>query len=1177
MNSEGISSKGNDQLLSTIAFEEVLKCYVQKIEQAKNSSKEKQFYEKVLQVIKDLGNKTKIEGENFNGPVKYLQMTLTDPSTSIDHLASAVNSYNALLRSESSNFLSPEGTSSKEMDVEKQKKLAEAMLRKIQSSLEMDLTSPLSLEGLSFLSTEYVCEIIILECFIKALKINAKAESKEIYFFNSLHKILMTKKWKDPGTLIEVFTRYCKHLSIQKEAAAPFISLLHKIQILGMQKAILPAPISEFGFGSVEEPSQHSAKGLHPLVELQKQLYSLLNPVIKKTTVNIRKTIRDLKIGSDGLKDRKNLSQEFLNDKTFIENSLGITQQLAGRLKIFLHYITMRNLEGEAHCEAILDPFSTDTEKRLRTDELLRNTQRYKKKIEDAFDPLKNLVNKFRRTLEATLPCSNRGEDTIFLLKIFYALLCFHNIFYVDKLKEILKNFSKEQSSCLKEENDIGKTPKIDDFFNFVISWTKLKQEGLLYPKREKNIEAERKRLINGAIIDRPIWYKSLVEHFSKQMDPFLSNFISIPGTISKDWYENFAFGKFNPISEKVTISKTCEKVIEIHTEHLLNTKSLYEKKGFIDWFDTHFSSSFFIETLISSFNESERSLFEEIHHTDHFNQWLVSVGNAMDQLYASVPLKKNASCESLNQMRAAEKSLVPINSGFDLTFNFLMPAIEGCKANIVSTLQSPEELTTAWLLSIDRAASKQKKIRNMQQSSNANAFVKSPEQTKTMSKKAPKTAMEASPLSSTQSAVVNSLPLRTHDPISGQFFPPHKIVQGNRIDKAAIFSQDQAYHLNHLLWTLELLKKAIKEGKVDQIALLGTNLIDHLYHAQEQGITPVYLARNGRLKHGLVGMSRGLESECSDDNDKGSLWVRYPHASEEHYKALGYAIPLGLKIALAFADHLNDPEKILSQIPSLIQLTKNGLNFLQEFPHPEDSVKELRVKVDEFEQSILNGLKMGKKGKKKHVKTSGQFEDFRLRLADIKEKLQTKLSQRLAITPDAKVSSFKDLIVHINRLESAIEMFQIYPQQRFLSMHEHNVRVCGQYLPEICFSVISQMEGDEFHSHYFKAARSILGLEALLSKKALIELKELNIGKGGDYIYWKHFRHHQLSKSVHPGLKNLSEAYELAIEGSVLGEGFTPSFFKQEILGKKRGHLIQLISKEIEILGLLVDKRINK
>jgi hypothetical protein len=120
---------------------------------------------------------------------------------------------------------------------------------------------------------------------------------------------------------------------------------------------------------------------------------------------------------------------------------------------------------------------------------------------------------------------------------------------------------------------------------------------------------------------------------------------------------------------------------------------------------------------------------------------------------------------------------------------------------------------------------------------------------------------------------------------------------------------------------------------------------------------------------------------------------------------------------------------------------------------------------------------------------------------------LKEKMKDEVNRDPFFKTSSLKDLMVHIDRFILAIDLLDKFSEQKYLSLHEHNIRVCRQYMIEIAFSVISQLEKDEFHTHNFNVAWFLLDLEKFISKRKLKEMRELNIQKGGDYLYWENIK----------------------------------------------------------------------
>jgi hypothetical protein len=146
------------------------------------------------------------------------------------------------------------------------------------------------------------------------------------------------------------------------------------------------------------------------------------------------------------------------------------------------------------------------------------------------------------------------------------------------------------------------------------------------------------------------------------------------------------------------------------------------------------------------------------------------------------------------------------------------------------------------------------------------------------------------------------------------------------------------------------------------------------------------------------------------------------------------------------------------------------------------------------------------------------------------------------------------------------------YPQQKFLSVHEHNIRFCGQYIIELALVALSQLEGDTIHTHSFSRVITELNLE--ISEEEWKLLRLLNVKKGLDYPFYETLK----AKEKHlfsSHLQFLSEAYQISCSATQDGEGFLPAEYSHDIVEKKRGHLMQLAEDCFSFVKRLSEERI--
>lgn len=303
--------------------------------------------------------------------------------------------------------------------------------------------------------------------------------------------------------------------------------------------------------------------------------------------------------------------------------------------------------------------------------------------------------------------------------------------------------------------------------------------------------------------------------------------------------------------------------------------------------------------------------------------------------------------------------------------------------------------------------------------------------------------------------------------------------------------------------------------------------------------------------------MSQALDLPCSDAIDQGSLWYRYPHSSFAYYKDGNRTIPEGLRLILTSGQGWNSAE-----IETLSQMTIETCEFLN---HLNDfsAVSELKILKEKAKK-----LSTGEKEKECEIR---RFEPVQSSfLAEFHEKI-LQFIPIVENNPFQSEISLQDLGLHLRRLIFSIDLMEKYPEQRFLSFHDHNIRTCSQYVIELAFSSISMLQGQEFHTHNFKMAASLLGEENPFSIEELDSFRELNIKKGVDYPYYESAKAKE--QGGHPGLQGLSRSYELSMTAERDGEGFLPVSYSSNSVEQAQKHLTDLIKQTADILSRLEDR----
>jgi hypothetical protein len=1064
-----------------------------------------------------------------------------------------------------------------------------------------DLKIEIDFKFLSSLSLEYVCELIVFICFFKVFESSPLLHSskKNSFFYDTINHLLEKKRWKNIDqlsrpTLLKNFKEFCTQLNMAEGTTAPFNMLIVRIQILSQQQAYLSLSLKDLEIKSQSEQPSHPLATLRTLISIQSQLFKVIDCIFLEMNGELKQLLEFMQTRPSIFLE----GQIVKINKTSIFDNINL---LKSNLKCCIFRSKIRNVGARLNCKAILNPSVTEIEIRLHLNQLLSDSPRFSEKIKKAEQPLKRQLLRCQAGYELFLPGINLHELAKKNIRELFALDCLIDADYYEFIKNIFVDFLKENPEFKNKALNAEKDPSFVEVFNFIISSTKIKSEDCLSQK----IVKKRKSFAQTSKENSSDWYKKFQEMFIKRTNLFYPKFFRFFAFIRNDLLrKHVVIEPLDPDKmEKQYGSKVLnnfigqqQEILTTRTKEILTSRTKDREKATRD-LDRACSLEEFFNTIIARFSEKAHENFACMHDNNRrFRNWLENVvGDGASSMPNNLLLRCDL-FEGLNKTNKALASLTSASNGFEWG-NFLMPAISASGLGIGQESSNDWE---AWLFSIDGHSQTrpEKKTGVLKK-------IKGPVEKKKNQKKSPskyaRTSVEKKKERSFPKAKSSSSkpPLRTKeegqeknfDQIQFDFnkgiLPPHQIHQAGVITEKTIFFHDQMYHLHQAFWTLELILKSLQEKKqeVADLSLLASKLIDHLYHAQEQGVTPFYLEAGGDLRHGLVEMSQRIGLTCTEDLDLGSWWNRYSYPSANLYTKLGKPLPAGLQVILDLNDKQTiNTEKARKHYRSLLKFTQGASAYIRELTkHSEQEGPQILELIRKLERKTkeLNTIleKSSVKGDEEResllLEKSFELVESQNLLRELQRKVRERIQFELEKNSLFKTSTLEDLAMHIHRLIVAIDLMERFPEQRFLSLHEHNLRMCGQYLIEIAFSAISQIEGDEFHTHHFKAAYSLLEMGDLISQKEWAEFKELNIQKGIDYPYWSSWKVKEKQGSIQRSLQHLSEAFHFSLEAEIDGEGFIPVTHKLKTLNQKREGQVQLIKKEAFFLKKLIDKKI--
>lgn len=1041
------------------------------------------------------------------------------------------------------------------IQIEQQKTLCYKLLNRIQD-LFTKLSVSVHFNTMGCLSLQNVIEIIILKCFLNAFLTGLNKENhpeQAMFFFNSLHPILLGKEWTSKN-LEPLFLHFIKqlNLSLQTEDLANLTAILRSIELLSRQKECLSLPLATFEELPSEMEQQDRMKSIRFVIEIQRELFALLNPVIK----SISKTMTTLK------KDSTSADLQKLDmDQGLKSNSRQLNKQLIGQLNYFLKYCKFGNSDCIRICNTILDPTEHEGEIVWSINPLLAQSRKKENKIRASLLSLEHFIREQQEGFEISLPRIERHEAAQKNFKIYYALTTLKRVVYFDQLAAIIRSFAVKFPQFSLAAYELNKGANGSNLFQFLEDRAKLENRLYKNPKNREQDALRIKKLIEKTKQHAPEWFKAFIDHLNEELGKTYQHLLTYHQAITHDRNRRFPFIKLDAKTVKKTFAVTLEIFAEMHhlqvkANTVRNSEELTARIK-----KTNFLVKNFLEELCIILVTAGIEHYRIIHQSNDYRKWQEEKEVQLENLLKSEnKLFKICLQGSLEVLNEAQTRLQNFHPCLDIGFDFLTPALQKLR----DTFPDKSDTTTSWLLTIDGNSWKKRKRQNKTSRSH---FTKKSEQKikgekEPAEEKEPPLPMSPPPLIFSREKVI---------------VPPHILCKSKEISQEELFYRDRVYHQAHLLWTLDLLHQSILDQNGAQVSLLGADVLNFFYHLHEQTLTPLYLNLTNKMRHGLMKMSQALNVNCSPINENGSQWFRYPHARADFYTSRGDSLPLGMELLLTFSKaQKENAHGSLTTIPTLLKLIRGNVENLKELKqfYPD---AELEIGIQKLQEGLLklNSVDSLLPAAPPSAILLGQENENRLELRKLEEKLQTHAMLETNSNPQFQIL-VNDLLFHMRRLGTALSLSEKHPQQQFLSLHEHHFRMCFQYMFEVSFSLISHMAGDEIHTHNFMTYWSLLHLETIIPREKVKSFKEkFNVGKGVDYLYWEFYRTSQ-HKSL-SGLKCLSEAFEISFAATEMEEGFIPSAFNEQSLIKKRGNLQNFVSEGLEILKLVAEERILK
>jgi hypothetical protein len=354
------------------------------------------------------------------------------------------------------------------------------------------------------------------------------------------------------------------------------------------------------------------------------------------------------------------------------------------------------------------------------------------------------------------------------------------------------------------------------------------------------------------------------------------------------------------------------------------------------------------------------------------------------------------------------------------------------------------------------------------------------------------------------------------------------KMVKFDGSQEGKIFSYELAFHLKYLETSLDLISALFTKGDLGLLKMSIPAFMNSYYTVLEQAVS----SRCYELQHSLIQLFKelGLETAAVEDLDKLTFWYRYPHFSLAFNVRYQHKLPKGLALIIskedlnAFAALVSSSLDILtSQINHHVS-DKQSKQALLEWKEHFRSTVEQCAQVSFSDQSEMMT-----------TKEADQSPSI-ASLVDLLPKIQS-LFEGFGKQVDSRsfMPTLQDLMIHAERMLSALQLLEKFPEQKYLGLHTHQILMAGQYIVEHYFCLRSILTNAEFRTHHLNDYIELFNGEKQLSNETVqFILEYLNLNKGCDYPYWTFFK-----KQSHgnKGMDMINRSSLLAREE----EGFTP------------------------------------
>lgn len=1056
----------------------------------------------------------------------------------------------------------------KGLNIEMQKRLAKGLLEKIQVVFKENFNFEFNLNDLNFLDLEEICELVIIKYFMLAysFRSSATAEIKsfqEDRFWKTLFTLFKGDEWQKPGKLASSLNELCVHLKLPQNLQT-MLCTKHPFNMLErcyQQKDCCTLSLYEIGFTQNTSDGEPLKRSATMLIQMQKELILEMKPFIQRLHQTSQKfSLNSKKEEVKGLYSLTNIifnSNDFLNKKfVFLNNSLNTAFS-----------------QAKEDCDLILSDLNN------------KKTSHFRKFINNSF----SIFNRILKLGNSIITQVNSAEEQFGLLSKNQSPRVYEILSDLDHVRA--KIFSEyyfwlaqqidvvflEPLLDFKMTPSLDPMPPIPKFFDFLYDLEMLKVSFLILDNYEidKNLKEKFPELVQKLLDlhkNEPQFYKDYLAHIVKNFESIQTYLFKLWNEIHDEFLNKYPLAKFlfakqhhiQFLNASTKLNKTIKKIVLAKSNEPEETLKL--PAVFFALLQKHLAG--LVEVLNKKIDVDPQTLLKERLE-------------GLQKFAEQFPNLEFALSEHVNDLQEIQSRLSSFSEYFFVLNKCgILKSLAKSFDLILASTSKNEETNLSWIFDIDQ---------NYQKIGNKNYLSKKSISTESNTTSSNSLAISENliqpglqestnilSLESSSSFEVSLNSLLTFSQLLSKNpnMPPHKFAHNNSIEK--ICEMDQIYHLNHFTWTLEMIEISLKTGSFHHLGLLGSNLINHLYLAQEQALTPFYVSTDQEARHGLVAMSRTLGFECSPNNDNGSIWFRYPHSSQRFYLTHGLNIPKGLEAILSNDSNFsNDPDQLQNYLEGIINLSKEGIRYLLKIFENKNlniSPKILKTFEESFNTRIQNIFNLTSKDnfhlhENSNSVLSKELYSLSERLKQVKESLKKHVNQKASIN-----ASISDLSSHINRLLAAMDLLKAFPEQKYLSIHERNVWVSGQYLAELSGIIISQLQENELHTHNLQSYVTLFDLEQVLSQDCLKLLEEIDMKKGSEYIYRK-FSNKQ--GSVPFGLKCLSEAYEISMHAAIEGEGFLPSCLKNLSLPKEHSRLINLISREVDLIESLVEKKI--